>query len=429
MMKDLELVINELIEFILLNHVESIPEYYYDVFLNYLGVTYLGSKNSDIDVVINSLLDDHSGIYSPIGRKEKMSLSDVALIDCYASAIYAYDDIHFETTSHPTGPVMSALLAIARTQSISLKKILTALCIGMEVECRMGVLLFSNNNTYKGYYTTGIIGGFGVVAALSYVLEFNKEQISNALGLVSCYASGNRGNHGSMAGSFIPAIACKNGLDVCNLVKHGMTCSINALIGTNGLVNQITTKPNVNEARQGLGEIYISMNTSCKPYPYGFISFASIALLKQLSISEMFNSIEVEVSSCVYELGCKKELNNKYDAIVSLPYILSRVIVVPDNTYCPITDDIVSEEITKMMEKISIIENQTLNDDEVYMTINKKRHHLKDAPGSINNPMSHNDILNKFKVITNIQTSNQIIYKIYNEDINDIYAFIKEYMS
>ena len=56
MMKDLELVINELIEFILLNHVESIPEYYYDVFLNYLGVTYLGSKNSDIDVVINSCL-------------------------------------------------------------------------------------------------------------------------------------------------------------------------------------------------------------------------------------------------------------------------------------------------------------------------------------------------------------------------------------
>lgn len=74
------------------------------------------------------------------------------------------------------------------------------------------------------------------------------------------------------------------------------------------LVNQITTKPNVNEARQGLGEIYISMNTSCKPYPYGFISFASIALLKQLSISEMFDSIEVEVSSCVYELGCKRNL-------------------------------------------------------------------------------------------------------------------------
>ena len=128
MMKDLELVINELIEFILLNHVESIPEYYYDVFLNYLGVTYLGSKNSDIDVVINSLLDDHSGIYSPIGRKEKMSLSDVALIDCYASAIYAYDDIHFETTSHPTGPCYECTSSNCKNTKYFFKKILTALC-------------------------------------------------------------------------------------------------------------------------------------------------------------------------------------------------------------------------------------------------------------------------------------------------------------
>ena len=98
MMKDLELVINELIEFILLNHVESIPEYYYDVFLNYLGVTYLGSKNSDIDVVINSLLDDHSGIYSAIGSLELLSLCVVGLFVCFACAFFAFDDFLFVST-------------------------------------------------------------------------------------------------------------------------------------------------------------------------------------------------------------------------------------------------------------------------------------------------------------------------------------------
>lgn len=427
MMNEIEIFGEELVNFIYQTDLKIIPQYYYDAFLNYLGVTYLGSTHSAIPIVLQTLLDDYTGKFHPFNRKEKVSLSDVALIDCFSSAIQAYDDIHFETTTHPCGPVLSAILALSRKQKISLHAALNALCVGMEVEVRLAIALFSKETySHSGWYTTGIVGGIGAAAALSHLLQFNKDQIKSAIALACNYASGLRGSHGSIAGSFIPAIASKNGFIAAMLVEKGMTCSFTSLVGENGLIQQITTNSAIEKARKGLGKEYLSLNSSCKPYPYGFISFSAIALLMQIDIDfHNIKEITVEVSSRVKQLGANAHPKTMYDAFVSLPYIIASLLVNKEKAFLPLNENFtVTPEEKTIINKIVIKENTKMSDEEIYMTINNHQYYLKNAPGSINKPMQHDEIIEKFKKITTIINQEQFINELYHKDINDIYQFI-----
>lgn len=352
-------------------------------------------------------------------------MADVALIDCFSSAVYAYDDIHFETTTHPCGIVISAILAFARKEQLSINEALNALYIGMETECRLATVMFDKKAESKsGWYTSGIVGGLAVAAALSHLYKFDRKKIKSALALASNYASGIRGSHGSMAGSFIPAIACKNGFIAIMLVKNGMTCSFASLVGENGLIKQIAAKPALQKARKG----QLSLNTSCKPYPYGFISFSAIALLLKIDIDyRIIDKIIVEVSSRVKNLGSNFSPQNMYDGLVSLPYIIGHILVDRKNGYLPLNSNfIITDDEQEIINKIVIKENSKLSDDEIYISINDKKYYLKDAPGSVNHPMTHDEVINKFKTITDIKNKEEFIEKLYYQDITDIYQFIIE---
>lgn len=425
-MSELELFGEELVDFIEKTDLQKIPAFFYDTLLNYLGVTYLGASHPAITVVINTLLEDHQGTYQPFNRKENLSLADVALIDCFSSAVYAYDDIHFETTTHPCGIVISAILAFARKEQLSINETLNALYIGMETECRLATVMFDKKAESKsGWYTSGIVGGLAVATALSYLYKFDRKKIKSALALASNYASGIRGSHGSMSGSFIPTIACKNGFIATMLVKNGMTCSFASLVGENGLIKQIAAKPALQKARKG----QLSLNTSCKPYPYGFISFSAIALLLKIDIDyRIIDKIIVEVSSRVKNLGSNFSPQNMYDGLVSLPYIIGHILVDRKNGYLPLNSNfIITDDEQEIINKIVIKENSKLSDDEIYISINDKKYYLKDAPGSVNHPMTHDEVINKFKTITDIKNKEEFIEKLYHQDITDIYQFIIEY--
>ena len=429
-MNEIEIFGEKLVDFIYQTNLKTIPSYLYDDFLNYLGVTYLGANHKAVSIVLETLLDDHDGKYQPFCRKESVSLSDVALVDCFSSAIQAYDDIHFETTIHPCGPVLSAILALSRKRAISLFETLNALYIGMEVECRLATALFSKEtDSHSGWYTTGLVGSIGAVSALSHLLKFNKEQIKSAIGLSCNYASGIRGSHGSMTGSFVPAIASKNGFVSAMLIEKGMTCSFQSLVGENGLIKQITNNPAIQKASDGLGQSHMASHISCKPYPYGFISFGAISLLMQLDIDfQSINNLTVEVSSRVKNLGSNYVPKTMYDGFVSLPYIIASILVNRENAYLPLKDDfIVSSKIKDIMKKITIKENEQMNDDEIYILINNNKYYLKDAYGSINRPMQHEEIIEKFKRITNIKQKELFLDNFYHHDIQNIYQFIIDF--
>lgn len=364
----MEEFVDALIDFSIHTDFKDIPQFYYDAFLNYLGVTYLGSKQEAIIQATKTILEDRQGNYQPLFRQEKLPLSSCALIDCFSSAILAYDDIHFPTTTHPCGPVASALLAISRKQKVSLKQFLNALCIGMEIECRLAIALFLNET--NGWYTTGIVAAMASAMAIGKLLNFNKEQYRNVLGFAADLASGTRGSHGSAMGSFIPAIASYHGYMAAMYTQKGMTANINSLIGKNGLIRQITQNPHLKEAMQGLNQELLSMQASCKLYPYGFISYAILSTLKDIGDDlTKCSTIVVEVSKQVYQLGKNRNPQNNYDAFLSLPYIIAHALVDKKNIYQPLMGKFtILKTEQEVMDKIILKENEELNNQQTIIT-------------------------------------------------------------
>jgi aconitate decarboxylase len=82
---------------------------------------------------------------SVVGRKDKLKVDapHAALLNGIASHVHDYDDTHLDTIIHPTGPVASALLAVAEWKGgFSGKDFLLALIAGIEAECKVGLAVW-----------------------------------------------------------------------------------------------------------------------------------------------------------------------------------------------------------------------------------------------------------------------------------------------
>jgi 2-methylcitrate dehydratase PrpD len=102
-----------------------------------------------------------------IGRAERFDAPGAALINCLALAAHAYDDTHLATITHPTGPVIAALLALAEQQAIRGEDFLAALTTGMEIECRLSSTIVAPGlGASGGWYITGVTGSIGAAAAV-----------------------------------------------------------------------------------------------------------------------------------------------------------------------------------------------------------------------------------------------------------------------
>lgn len=407
----LEEYIDRLVDFTL-GDLNYNKDFYKDAFFNYLAVTTAGAHSQAGNILVHTMKEDSSGDYTPVNRDDHLSLANCVMTDCLSSSIYAFDDIHFPTTLHPCGPVASAILGLSRRQRISLNEALEALYVGMEMECQIARLA----KDYESHlYPTGQFGGIGASAALARLLHFDKEKTLMALSLAASYASGTRATHGSMAGGFIPAMAARAGFVSAMLVKNGFTCTPDTLAA---FIESIST-PNVPD----FIDLTLSEATSCKPYPLGFISFASIEALKNVAY-KAGDDITIEVSKRVATLGGNKNPQNQYEGLVSLPYIVSVMLSEPDAIFKPLNEHFhVSEKQAEIIAHMHIQVNENMMDQEAKITIGDQSYESHRPLGSDLKPMTHEDVIHKVKMITD--WSDEQIESYYHDDIADIEKLIK----
>ena len=140
-----------------------------------------------------------------IGQGRRADVASAAFVNCLSSTVLSFDDTHLATVTHPTGPVAAALFAFSERQRVSGEEFLTAIALGIEIECRLSnLLLLPPAQANIGLFITGITGPIGAAAALGRLLQLDEEGMRSAIGLAAAQASGIRGTHGSMAAFFIP---------------------------------------------------------------------------------------------------------------------------------------------------------------------------------------------------------------------------------
>ena len=380
-----------------------------NLFVNYIGCALAGSKTPTSDAAVRGCRTYSSeGSARLIGREDRVSSSDAVLLDCLSSAVLAFDDTHLATILHPTGPVASALLGIARTRPLSGRTFLNALGVGIEIQCRVALAFASPATGAKiGWYATGLAGGIGAAAAVGRVLSFDVKQLSNALGLAAATGCGNRATHGSMATPFVPAFAAECGYRAALLTQAGFTCNPGALDGRNGLVALVADRPDWVRALQDLPSGLETARTMVKPYPCGVVIHPAVdgclSLVREHRVTQKnLASLKLGVSSAAAALSNNRSPRDFYESCVSLYYWAASILIIGRADLSQIEESLMaSGDVAELQVRISVEERPQMGADQCHLsaTVMDGRHIellIDHARGSVDRPLTDEEVDEKF---------------------------------
>ena len=168
------------------------------------------------------------------GTPVKLSAEHAALINAMQGHVLDYDDAQLTTypsrpmgqQTHPTSPVLGAVLALAESRRTSGAELLASYIAGVEVACRLGDAV-DPSHYLSGLHPTGTLGVFGATAACAHLLKLGPRSIRHALGIAGTLASGLRANRGTMAKGLNAGHAAQSGVVAARLAARGFTASEN----------------------------------------------------------------------------------------------------------------------------------------------------------------------------------------------------------
>src|SRR3989475_6601276 len=234
--------------------------------LNWVGCTVGGSRHETVGVAVSALAPFSGPAEASIlGRHERFDIINAALINGISSHVLDYDDTHTRNIVHPAGPVISAILALSEHRPVSGRDFITALVVGVDVECRIGNSVYPKHYDV-GWHITGTAGVFGAAAASGKLLGLTEQQVLWAIGLAATQPVGLQEMFGSMTKSFHPGRAAQNGLTASLLASKGFTSSEQPLEAKRGWLQVMSTRADYAALADPSWEI---LNNSYKPFACG----------------------------------------------------------------------------------------------------------------------------------------------------------------
>jgi aconitate decarboxylase len=123
--------------------------------------------------------------------------------------------------THPTSPILPAILALAESLQQTGPEIIAALVIDFQVQGRIRVA--SADLDLSGFHVPGLVGVMGSAAAASVMLHLTPEQTRMALGISASRAGTVSANLSTMTNSTHCGNAGRMGLEAALLAAKGFT--------------------------------------------------------------------------------------------------------------------------------------------------------------------------------------------------------------
>src|SRR5215468_7847194 len=279
--------------------------------LNWVGCTLGGSRHETVGIAISALAPFSGPAQaSVLGRKERLDVLHAALINGISSHVLDYDDTHTRNIIHPAGPVISAILALSEYRPVSGKDFVTALVLGVDVECRIGNTVYPKHYDV-GWHITGTAGVFGAAAASGKLLGLSEEQMLWAIGLAATQPVGLQEMFGSMTKAFHPGRAAQNGLTAAVLASKNFTSSEQSLEAKYGWVNVVSTAHNYDDITGKLGQSFEISKNTYKPFACGVVMHPTIdgciRLKNETKLApDEIRGVELQVHPLVIQLTNRK---------------------------------------------------------------------------------------------------------------------------
>jgi len=211
-----------------------------------------------------------------------------------------FDDTYAAGALHPSTTVLPAVLAAAQLEGASGADALTALVVGLEAVCRIGVALNASDHYDRGFHPTATCGTFGAALAASRVLGLDAAQTASALGIALSQAAGSLQflSNGAWTKRFQVGHAARAGLHSAYLARCGYLGPEQALEGRHGFMRAYAPQPSPEKAVEELGRQWRTLDIAVKPYPACRFAHAAVDALIALRAEERLQAGRIRRIHC-----------------------------------------------------------------------------------------------------------------------------------
>ena len=377
-------------------------------FLNWVGCAVGASRHETVERAL-AALSEFSGPREAtvLGRRDKLDIMLAALMNGTTSHTFDFDDTHLKTIIHPSGPVASAILALAERKPVKGADFLHAFVLGVETECRIGNAVYPSHYDV-GWHITATAGVFGAAAAAGRLLGLSQQQMVWALGIAATQSSGLREMFGSMVKPMHPGNAARNGLLAALLASKDFTSAEQGIEGRRGFANVLATERNFAEITEKLGETWeIALNTY-KPFACGIVEHPAIDGCIQLRNDHNLKAGDIEsislgVHPLVLELTGKKTPQAGLEGKFSVYHSCAVAILHGAAGEAQYSDDAVRDPgVIALRDRVTATVDRAMHEDQVRVSIKLKsgktlEKYVEHAVGSLDRPMSDADLEAKFR--------------------------------
>lgn len=333
-----------------------------------------------------------------------------------------YDDGHPVSLTHIGCVAVSASFAAAeRMGKVSGKELLSALVLGGDFVCRMGLASKPGGSALgAGWHPTTLFGHLGAAAEAGRLFKLDVDRMLDALGLAyhQCGGAGSGVGDGALAKRMGPGFAARAGVTAALMAERGITGDRHFLGGDEfkgGIFNTYYRgdyDPNILVA--DLGKRFENVNIGDKPYPccgftHPFID-ATFALMKKHGIkADQVERIVARGGQAVYGMivgEAKVAPRTIVDAQFSVPWTVATALVKGKVTLDSFTpQSIKDEKVVAIARKVSGELDNNMNrhgvgPGRVTIVTRDGQQYTEEVEhflGSIQNPMSFDDCAAKFR--------------------------------
>lgn len=387
--------------------------------LDAVGVTLAASRLGEGVAAFAETVAETGGAAqaSVAGFGFKSSILGAALVNGAAAHALDFEDAYDGAPIHPNAACVPVALALTEHLDLSGQDLLTALAVGCDLVCRLGLALKINPDE-AGWYPPPIFSTFGAAAVAARLLGLNEDETVSALALALNQATATaqfKTAPGSTLRSVRDAFPAHAGLLAALLAKRGVVGFDGAFEGKAGLFSlfaQGQYDPDV--ILDDLGSRFSGERLSFKPWPSCRGTHAFIEAALALQREHGFTADEVEamvftggkVQQMLAEPAAQKSApRTAIDAKFSLPFSTAAALVdgeVTLATYGP--DRLADSKVLELAARFSYVLDPaaTLADaasGELGLVLRSGRrlHRRISHPlGAPQNPMSEEDVLAKF---------------------------------
>ena len=400
-----------LASWILSHRIETAPE---DVrhearraIVNYLGCALGGSHDEAVDIAIQAF-GPYSGAptASILGRAERLDPLYASLMNGISSHVNDFDDTTPKNYMHPTSPVASALFAYASVNSVSGRDFIQAFIAGFEAEMRIGNAVYPAHYDV-GWHITGTAGIFGAAAAIGKLLGLSPLQMVCAIGLAATQAAGLREMFGSMAKSFHPGSAARNGYSAALLARAGFTAGEHGLEGPRGFAAVQAATYDLSKITAGLDMDYELRANTYKPFPCGIVNHPTIDGAIQIHreyhpAPESIAAVRLRVAPLVLDLCNQTNITKGLQGKFSVYHGAAIGLVRGKAGIQEYTDETVNDPaIKRVREHATAVGDSSVTEDQAHIEVElangeKLTRFVEKSLGNIHRPLTDRELDDKF---------------------------------